>query len=100
MYRTSHSVHHYTVPPPTPSAAGQGSRGKSKGAVNSLKSAASGLASAKRELNSSLREATTLTKLPGSDLLLQVTHTGQYGSSTQPANFAKVKQIAVGPAAR
>ena len=66
LYRPSHSVHHYTVPPPTPSAAGQGSKGKSKGAVNSLKSAASGLASAKRELNSSLREATTLTQLSGS----------------------------------
>ena len=31
----------------------------------------------------------------GGDLLLQVAHTGQHGSSTQPANFAKVKQIAV-----
>ena len=31
----------------------------------------------------------------GGDLLLQVTHTGQHGSSAQPANFAKVKQITV-----
>ena len=31
----------------------------------------------------------------GGDLLVQVTHTGQHGPSTQPANFAKVKQIAV-----
>ena len=33
----------------------------------------------------------------GGDLLVQVAHTGQHGSSasTQPANFAKVKQIAV-----
>ena len=31
----------------------------------------------------------------GGDLLLHVTHTGQHGSSTQPVNFAKVKQIAV-----
>ena len=29
------------------------------------------------------------------DLLVQVTHTGQHGSLTQPENFAKVKQIAV-----
>ena len=33
----------------------------------------------------------------GGGLLVQVAHTGQDGSSTQPANFAKVKQIAVGP---
>ena len=31
----------------------------------------------------------------GGDLLLQDTHTGKHGSSTQPVNFAKVKQIAV-----
>ncbi len=31
----------------------------------------------------------------GGDLLLQVTRMEQHGSSTQPANFAKVKQIAV-----
>ena len=31
----------------------------------------------------------------GGDLLLLVTHTGQHGSSTQPVNFEKVKQIAV-----
>ena len=31
----------------------------------------------------------------GGDLLPQVTHTGQHGSSIQPTNFAKVKQIAV-----
>ena len=37
---------------------GASSTGKSKGAVNSLKSAASGLTPAKREANSSLREAT------------------------------------------
>ena len=31
----------------------------------------------------------------GGDLFLQVTNTGQYGTMTQPANFAIVKQIAV-----
>ena len=31
----------------------------------------------------------------GGDLLLQAAHTGQHGTSTQPANFTKVKQIAV-----
>ena len=46
--------------------AGASSTGKSKGAVNSLKSAASGLIPAKREANSSLIEATTLTKVSGS----------------------------------
>ena len=30
----------------------------------------------------------------GGDLVLPITRTGQHGSSTQPANFAKVKQIA------
>ena len=66
--RTSPSVHQCTVAPPTPSAGGAGasSTGKSKGAVNSLKSAASGLIPAKREANSSLIEATTLTQVSGS----------------------------------
>ena len=41
--------------------AGPSSTGKSKGAVNRLKSAASGLTPAKREANSSLREVATLT---------------------------------------
>ena len=41
--RTSHSVHHCTVAPPTPSARGRGVvKGKSKGAANILKSADSG----------------------------------------------------------
>ena len=61
--RTSPSVHHGTVAPPTPSAGG---RGVVHGKVNSLKSAASGLISAKREANFSLREATTLTQVSGS----------------------------------
>lgn len=43
------------------SGAGTSFTGKSKGAVNSLKSVASGLTPAKRKTNSSLREATTLT---------------------------------------
>ena len=69
--RTSPSVHHCTVAPPTPSAGGGGHAGassteKSKGVVNSLKSAASGLTPVKREANSSLREATTLKQLSGS----------------------------------
>ena len=46
--------------------AGASSTGKSKGVVNSLKSAASGLIPAKREANSSLIEATTLTQVSGS----------------------------------
>ena len=46
--------------------AGASSTGKQKGAVNSLKSAASGLIPAKREANSSLIEATTLTQVSGS----------------------------------
>ena len=45
---------------------GASSTGKSKGAVNSLKSAASGLIPAKRGANSSLIEATTLTQVSGS----------------------------------
>ena len=66
--RTSPSVHHCTVAPPTPSAGGGRGvvHGKVKGAVNSLKSAASGLIPAKREANSSLIEATTLTQVSGS----------------------------------
>ena len=63
--RTSPSVHRCN--PPTPST---GDRGvvhwKVKGAVNSLKSAVSGLTPAKREANSSLKEATTLTQVSGS----------------------------------
>ena len=59
--RTSPSVHHCNVAPPTPYAGG-----KVKWAVNSLKSAASGLIPAKREANSSLIEATTLTQVSGS----------------------------------
>ena len=46
--------------------AGASSTGKSKRAVNSLKSAASGLIPAKREVKSSLIEATTLTQVSGS----------------------------------
>ena len=46
--------------------AGVWSMGKSMGAVNSLKSAASGLTPAKWEANFSLREATTLTQVFGS----------------------------------
>ena len=68
-YRTSPSVHHCTVAPLTPSTGGRGVvHGKVKGGgVNSLlKSAASGLTTAKREANSSLIEATTLTQVPGS----------------------------------
>ena len=59
--RTSPSVHHCTVAPPAPYAGGAGasSTGKSKGAVNRLKSAASGLIPAKREANSSLIEVTS-----------------------------------------
>ena len=116
--RTSPSVYRCTAVPPTPSAGSRSvTHGKVKGVVNSLKSTASGLPPAKREANSSLREATTLTQVSGStswveelvsvgkiprtkkggDLLLQVAHTGQQCSLTQPANFAKVfkKQIAV-----
>ena len=64
--RTSPSVQHCTVALPTPSeGAGASSTGKSKGAVNSLTSAASGLTPAKREENSLLREATTLTQVSG-----------------------------------
>ena len=64
--RTSHSVHHCTVVPPIPSAGGRGAvHGEVEGAVNSLKSAASGLTPVKREANSSLREATTLTQVSG-----------------------------------
>ena len=48
--------------------AGASSTGKSKGAVNSLKSAASGLIPAKREANSSLIEATTLTQATTNDV--------------------------------
>ena len=65
--RTSLSVHHCTVAPPTPSAGGRGVvHGKVKGTVNSLKSAASGLTPAKREANFSIRKATTLTQVSGS----------------------------------
>ena len=68
--RTSPSVHHCTVAPPIPSAGGMGVvHGKVKGAVNSLKSAASGLTPAKREANFSIRKATTdttLTQVSGS----------------------------------
>ena len=65
--RTSPSVHHCTVAPPTPYAGGRGVvHGKVKGGGNSLKTAASGLIPAKREANSSLIEATTLTQVSGS----------------------------------
>ena len=65
--RTSPSVHHCTVAPPTPYGGGRGVvHGKVKGGVNSLKSAASGLVPAKREATSSLIEATTLTQVSGS----------------------------------
>ena len=65
--RTSLSVHDCTVAPPTPSAGGRGVvHGKVKGAVNSLKSAASGLTPAKQEANFSIRKATTLTQVSGS----------------------------------
>ena len=55
------------IAPPTPSAGVRGVvHGKVKGAVNSLTSATSGLTPAKREANSFLREATTLTQVSGS----------------------------------
>ena len=58
---------HWTVGPPTPSAGGgASSTGKAKGAVNSLKAAASGLTPAKREANASVRKATTLLQVSGS----------------------------------
>ena len=64
--RTLPSVQHCTVALPTPSAGGRGVvHGKVKGAVNNLKSADSGLTPAKREANSLLREATTLTQVSG-----------------------------------
>ena len=59
--RTLPSVHHCTIAPPTPSEGAGRRQRERQGAVNSLKSAASGLTPAKREANSSLREATTLT---------------------------------------
>ena len=60
-------IRHCTVAPPIPSAGGRGVvHGKVKGAVNSLKSAASGLTPAKREANFSIRKATTLTQVSGS----------------------------------
>ena len=59
--RTSPSVHHCTVAPPTPYKGGRGVvHGKVKGGGKPLESAASGLIPAKREANSSLIEATTL----------------------------------------
>ena len=65
--RTSPSVYRCTVATPTPSAVGQGRHPReSQRLVNSLKSTASGLTPAKREANSSLREATTLTQVSGS----------------------------------
>ena len=67
--RTSPSVHHCTVAPLTPSTGGRGvvhGKVKGGGGVNSLKSAASGLTPAKREANSSLIKATTLTQVSGS----------------------------------
>ena len=65
--RTSPSAHHCTVAPQIPSAGGRGVvHGKVKGAVNSLKSAASGLTPAKREANFSIRKVTTLTQVSGS----------------------------------
>ena len=36
-----------------------------------------------------------LLTMKGGDLLLQVTHTGQHGSLTQPVNLANLKEIAV-----
>ena len=65
--RTSPSVHHCTVAPRTPNGGGgASSTGKSKEAVNSLKSAASGLIPEKREATSSLIEEATLTQASGS----------------------------------
>ena len=68
--------------------AGASPTGKSKGTVNSLKSAASGLTPAKREANCFLREATTLTQVSGST-----------SSGTQAARRWKCSKIAVGPTA-
>ena len=46
------------------------------------------------QVHSDVRQKIILTKKAG-DLLLQVAHMGQHGSSTQLANLTKVKQISV-----
>ena len=88
--RTSLSVYRCTVAPPTPSAGGQGRHPReSQRLVNSLKSTASGLTTAKREANSFLREATTLTQVSGSTS--SGTQAARRGECSDPAAVSQLR---------
>ena len=90
--RTSPSVYRCTVAPPTPSAGGQGRHPReSQRLVSSLRSTASGLTTAKREANSSLREATTLTQVSGSTSSGRPTQAARRGECSDPAAVSQLR---------